>query len=166
MPSIRIHKLSNSGIYYLTLTVIRWYYLFDRHNRWQILLDSLKYCQQHKQLKIYAWVFMLNHIHLLIESPDTTGFLRDFKSFTTNQIIKNIFATEPDVFKIFKVNGKSRIWQSTNMPELVETRKFFEQKVTYIEYNPVRKGYVLEPDYWIWSSANPEKLLELTLLEP
>ena len=107
---------------------------------------------------------MLNHIHLLIESPDTTGFLRDFKSFTTNQIIKNIFATEPDVFKIFKVNGKSRIWQSTNMPELVETRKFFEQKVTYIEYNPVNKGYVRKPQHWVWSSANPEKLLPLANL--
>jgi len=30
------------GTYYLTLTIQRWYYLFDRHNRWQILAESLR----------------------------------------------------------------------------------------------------------------------------
>jgi putative transposase len=43
MPSIRISKELTSGIYYLTFTVRNWYYIFDRHNRFQILADSLKY---------------------------------------------------------------------------------------------------------------------------
>ena len=166
MPSIRVNRQSNSGIYFLTLTVVRWYYLFDRHSRWQVLLDSLKYCQKHKQLKIYAWVFMLNHIHLLIESPDIIGFLRDFKAFTSNELRKNILATEPNILKLFETKNNIQIWQSTNMPELVETPKFFEQKFTYIEYNPVRKGYVRQPQHWVWSSSNSEKLLTLTLLKP
>lgn len=46
MPSVKISKESNSGIYFLTFTVNKWYYLFDRHNRWDILADSLKYCQK------------------------------------------------------------------------------------------------------------------------
>jgi len=37
MPSRRITIELNAGIYYLTLTGERWYYLFDRFNRWQIL---------------------------------------------------------------------------------------------------------------------------------
>ena len=40
MPSRRIATDLNSGTYYLTLTVQRWYYLFDRFDRWQILADS------------------------------------------------------------------------------------------------------------------------------
>ena len=43
MPSIRISKEFASGIYYLTFTVRNWYYLFDRHNRFQILAYSLQY---------------------------------------------------------------------------------------------------------------------------
>ncbi|WP_442499275.1 hypothetical protein [Methylobacter sp. sgz302048] len=48
MPSRRIAAGLNAGTYYLTLTVQRWYYLFDRHNRWQILSDSIRYCQDNK----------------------------------------------------------------------------------------------------------------------
>jgi len=43
MPSRRISAELNTDTYYLTLTVQRWYYLFDRFNCWQILADSLRY---------------------------------------------------------------------------------------------------------------------------
>jgi len=36
MPSRRVAADLNTGTYYLTLTIQRWYYLFDRHNRWQM----------------------------------------------------------------------------------------------------------------------------------
>lgn len=62
MPSRRVAVDLNAGTYYLTLTIQRWYYLFDRHNRWQILAESLRYCQEHKGLELNGFVFMLNHI--------------------------------------------------------------------------------------------------------
>jgi hypothetical protein len=34
MPSRRVAVDLNTGTYYLTLTIQRWYYLFDRHNCW------------------------------------------------------------------------------------------------------------------------------------
>ena len=40
MPSRRVAVDLNTATYYLTLTVQRWYYLLDRHNRWQILAES------------------------------------------------------------------------------------------------------------------------------
>ena len=46
MPSRRVAAELNAGTYYLTLTVQRWYYLFDRYNRWQIMSDSIRYCQR------------------------------------------------------------------------------------------------------------------------
>ena len=54
MPSRRISKQLNAGIYFLTMTIHRWYYLFDRHNRWKILADSIRYCQQNKELTLHA----------------------------------------------------------------------------------------------------------------
>lgn len=52
MPSLRVAADLNAGTYHLTLTIQRWYYLFDRHNRWQILCESLRYCQENKGLEL------------------------------------------------------------------------------------------------------------------
>lgn len=154
MPSVRISKDLNHLPHFLTLTVKRWYYVFDRHNRWQILYNSLKYCQKNKALKIFAWVFMLNHIHLIAQNQDLIGFVRDFKKYTSHQIMRNLRKTEPTVAKLFiEKNGRFSIWQKTNMPKPIETIEFMHQKIRYIENNPVRKGYVKHPEHWIWSSA-------------
>lgn len=157
MPSPRISKELNSSTYFLTFTVKRWYYLFDCHKRWNIIADSLFFCRKHKNLKLYGFVFMLNHIHLAVESPDVSGFTRDFKRHTSREIHKNIVATEPKIEKLFEEPDKTyAIWQETNMPIVLENEKVFLQKLNYIHENPVRKNYVTEQEHWYWSSANPE----------
>lgn len=161
MPSPRISKELNAGIYFFTFTVKRWYYLFDRHNRWKIIADSLEYCRSHKQLKIYGFVFMLNHVHLVVASPDMAGFVRDFKRHTSREIHKNIVATEPNIEKLFlELDGACAVWQETNMPVCLETEKVFFQKLNYVHENPVRKNYVMRAEDWYWSSANPECVLK------
>jgi REP element-mobilizing transposase RayT len=101
MPSRRVPIELNAGTYYLTPTVERWYYLFDRFNRWQILVDSLRYCQEHKGLELNGYVFMLNHFHLMVTSPDVAEFLRDFRRFTSKKFRENIEANEPRVLELF-----------------------------------------------------------------
>jgi putative transposase len=157
MPSIRISKSENSGVYFLTFTVKNWYYVLDRYFRWNILADSLKYLKENKGLKLYSFVFMLNHLHLVIFSEDVAGFLRDFKGFTSKEIFKNIKKTEPNVLKLF-LNEKNQFefWEHTNMPKIIENENFYSQKVEYIHNNPIKKSYVLQPEYWYWSSANPD----------
>ncbi len=56
------------GHYFITCTVHQWVDIFTRKIYIDILLDSLRYCQQHKGLKVYAWVVMSNHIHLIVSS--------------------------------------------------------------------------------------------------
>jgi putative transposase len=157
MPSVRIAKELTDGFYYLTFTVRNWYYILDRHNRFQILADSLKYCQQHKALKIYAYVFMINHMHIIASSPDMIGFVRDDKKYTSIEIQNNIIATEPNVLSLFRLgNGEYEVWSRTNMPKMIENKGYFLQKIKYIHENPVRRQYVKNPEDRIWSSANPE----------
>ncbi len=99
---------------------------------------------------------MLNHIHLIISSPDVSGFIRDFKKFTSKELRKNIEKTEPNVLSLFlEEEGMFSVWEKTNIPKIVETEKFFSQKLEYIHQNPVQKEYVMEPKDWYWSSANP-----------
>lgn len=162
MPSVRVQESIKQEIYFLTFTVHRWYYLFDRYNRWNILLESLKYCQANKELDIFHYVFMLNHIHLIARNKNMAGFIRDFKTFTSKQLKKNITETEPHILKLFDVNGEYHFWQKTNMPEVVINEDFYLVKAKYIEDNPVRKNYVREASHWFYSSANKAaNLLEL-----
>ena len=102
MPINKINQSLTQNAYFITPTIWNWYYIFDRHKRWEIIADSLKFCQRNKELEIYSYVFMLNHLHLIVKSPDVVGFLRDFKKFTSRKLIENIAKTESQVLELFK----------------------------------------------------------------
>lgn len=134
--------------------------MFDRHNRWNILGDAILFAQTQRELKLYGYVFMLNHIHLLVSSPDMISFVRNFKRHTSRELYKNIQQHESNVLELFlDDSGVYQFWQNTNAPKYVESESFFIQKLAYIHYNPVRKQYVDLPEYWKWSSANPKSPL-------
>ena len=53
-----------------------------------IVVDSLRYCQKEKGLKLHAWVIMSNHVHLIASAE--TGIqlgdiMRDLKKYTSKQ---------------------------------------------------------------------------------
>ncbi len=163
MPKSRIFKELNQSFYFITPTIWNWYYIFDRHNRWQIIADSIKFCQENKGLEVYSYVFMLNHLHFIVRSPDIISFLRDFKKFTSKKLIENIAKSEPQILELFCTKDGYRFWKEDNKPKIIESEKFAFQKATYIHNNPVVKGYVNRPENWRWSSANPKS--EIKILE-
>ncbi|MCD7935249.1 MAG: transposase, partial [Tannerellaceae bacterium] len=57
-------------LYFVTTTVVDWIDIFTRPQYKYIIIEFLKYCQQHKGLVIYAWVLMTNHLHLIISSKE------------------------------------------------------------------------------------------------
>ncbi|MDD2839845.1 MAG: hypothetical protein PHY80_01815 [Rickettsiales bacterium] len=157
MPISQIHQENKHCQYFLTITVNKWYDIFDGFDRWTILADSIKYFQKNRGLKIYCYVFMLNHIHLIVQSEDMIGFIRDFKRHTTKELKENIAKHEPNILELFlnKETCEYHFWQETNSPKIIENEKFGLEKLKYILNNPVRKDYVEKPEYWKWSSANP-----------
>ena len=163
MPFARISKEMKSGVWFVTPTVWNWYYVFDRHERWPILAESLNWLMEHRGMTLHAYVFMLNHIHIIFESEDAIACLRDFKRHTSRMIRNNISETEPRLLPLFDNGGGFRLWKEDNQPKWIETERFYEQKVRYIHNNPVVKGYVQRPEYWKWSSANPDSPLKTIL---
>ena len=86
------YKLSEeNGCYYLTLQVVGWVDIFTRKVYRDIVIDSLKYCQQNKGLSLFAYVIMSNHIHLLAQSEygKLSDIIRDFKSFTSKRFSRS-----------------------------------------------------------------------------
>jgi putative transposase len=162
MPSLRVSTRFNKEMHFVTLTIKDWRYVLDRHGRWDILIKSLRYCQEFKELKIYAYVLMINHIHLIVQNPNVAGFLCDFKKHTAFELMKNMRVTEPYLAKLFEIsNGHYQVWEKTNVPKMIETESFFQQKKNYIEENPVDKCYVADPRHWIYSSAFEPNLLKV-----
>jgi REP element-mobilizing transposase RayT len=60
---------------------------FTRSIYFDIVLDSLRFCQKEKGLIIYALVIMSNHIHLILrsETNNLSVSIRDFKN--SHQVI-------------------------------------------------------------------------------
>ena len=156
MPSVRITKELKDKIYFVTFTVHNWYYLFDRHHRLEILKDSFVFSQKNKGLKIFGFVFMLNHLHFIGTAPDMIAVIRDMKTFLAKALKKNVAETERNLLKLFEKDGEYHFWKETNFPKVIESEEFLRQKIEYIESNPVRKQYVLYPEDWRWSSASKE----------
>ena len=100
MMSIGGHKIRDKKqAHFLTFTVVKWIDVFSRQAYRNILLDSFKHCQKEKGLLLHAWCIMSNHVHL-IASPglnerqepveNLSDIIRDFKKYTSKQIIKAI----------------------------------------------------------------------------
>ena len=92
----RIHD--NSRPYFITITVVNWIDVFMRKIHNVTLIDSLKYCQEKKGLEIFAWCLMPSHLHLIVRAREgfiLSDIVRDFKTFTSKKIIKQIL-DEPE----------------------------------------------------------------------
>lgn len=169
-------------IYYLTLQVVEWIDLFTRKSYRDLLVENLAYCQQNKSLEIFAYVIMSNHIHLLARSntDKLSDTIRDFKSFTSKELLKlikepaesrrewilNIFK---DAASRHKRNSEFQLWTHENHAEHIYSNQFISQKICYIHENPVVAGMVLKAEDYPYSSAKNysgnKGLLQVTVID-
>lgn len=87
------YKIRNqNGIYFVTFAVVEWVDVFTRKMYADMVVESLRFCQCEKGLRIHAWCIMSNHIHLIISAEENSlsDILRDFKKFTSRKVIKAI----------------------------------------------------------------------------
>jgi REP element-mobilizing transposase RayT len=162
MPEVRITESLKNHVYFITLMVKGGHHIFDSHQKCEILIKALQYYQLNRRLKIYAYVIMRNHLHLIAEADDMIAFVRDFKKITSTRFKEYIKTNEPNMLKRF-INDKKlfQFWKRGNMPKLVWTERYFRQKKEYIEKNPVRKEYVVYPWEWRYSSASKNPILKI-----
>jgi len=147
--------------YFATGTIIQWLPLFSNPEVVQYVLDSWVFMQEHLRLTLYAFVIMENHLHMVASSDDLSKELGDFKSFTARQIIdyykrndsRSVLRALSDGKQPFKKDREHQFWQEGSHPQQIRTREMMTQKIEYIHYNPVRRGYVDDPSHWRYSSA-------------
>ena len=104
---------------------------------------------------------MENHLHLVAGSSSLGKEIANFKSFTARKSIdyyqehNNQYALELLASNKldFKTDRPFQFWQEGSHPERVNDEVMMQQKVDYIHNNPVRRGYVDQPEHWRYSSA-------------
>ena len=149
------------GVYSVTSTIVEWIPIFTSKAYFEILVDALKFCQSNKNLKVYAFVILENHFHLVISGPELSHIMQSLKRHTSKQIIQ-LLQTHKKAWllnqlayykKKYKTESTHQIWQEGFHPELIQNEEVLIQKIEYIHNNPVKRGYVERPEHWIYSSA-------------
>lgn len=146
--------------HFITVTVLHWIPVFTRPATVDILLESLRYLMN-EGLKVYAYVILENHMHLLVQSNQLNKDIARFKSFTAKRLIRyldeNNVKTILEQLAFYKKAHKDdrayQFWQEGVHPEWIQNEAMMQQKVEYIHQNPVKRGYVNEAEHWRYSSA-------------
>ncbi len=155
------------GIYFLTMTVIHWIDVFSRREYRDIIVASLNFCIKNKGLKVFSWVVMSNHIHLVAQVKEpfgVSGVLRDFKKFTSKEIMKAIIDIPEsrrewllDKFSFeARRTGRAenyKFWKDSNHAIYIDSNIDIWEKIDYIHLNPVSTNIVEEAEDYIYSSA-------------
>ncbi len=170
-------KTYSEELNFVTLTVVDWIDLFTKRAYSDFVMESLYYCMKEKNLQIYAFVLMTNHLHMIVKAKDPSlpDVLRDFKSFTSKKIFEMV-ATNPQegrkgwMLKAFRIHGMQnelnryhQLWQNGSHPVALFSNKVIQQKLDYIHDNPVRAGFVDEASKYFYSSANPNNPLGIKI---
>lgn len=106
------------------------------------LLDVLRgECTAHS-MNVYAYCFMLDHLHLelvgLAEDADLIQTLKGFKGETTS---------------VGRAVGIRNVWQKGYYDHILREDENADAVAWYIFNNPVRKGLVKDPRAWPYSGS-------------
>ncbi len=93
-------------------------------------------------VEIHAWVFMTNHVHLLV-TPLTKAAISHLMQSIGRRYVR-YFNKE--------YHRSGTLWEGRFKSCLVQSDHYFLECQRYIELNPVRAGMVSDPADYIWSS--------------
>ncbi|EHQ28610.1 hypothetical protein Mucpa_4520 [Mucilaginibacter paludis DSM 18603] len=148
-------------VYFYTATILHWKKLLGPEKFKLFVLNSLKFLVENKKIKVYGFVIMPNHIHLLFENIAINGKEMpyvSFMKFTGHQFLHELRKTDL-LLESFKVERNSRdyqFWQRNALPIEIFSREICEQKLDYIHHNPLQSHWSLvdDPNDYEFSSCS------------
>jgi putative transposase len=101
----------------------------------------LERTRQRHEARIYAYVLMPEHVHLLINEPPRillAQFLKSFKQAASRQL----------------KGERERFWQDRYVDRNIRGEEARSDVIQYIHRNPVKRGLAARPEDYPWSSYN------------
>jgi len=148
-------------VYFWTSTIVGWKHLLKKDKYKETVVKSLENLAQRNLIKVYGFVLMPNHVHLIWEMlqmnnkemPDSS-----FTKFTAHEFKKDLKMHHPEVLEIFKSDKYDRqyqFWQRDALAVPILDKQMLLQKLDYIHLNPLKEHWNLSsrPEDYKWSSA-------------
>jgi len=147
--------------YFITCTVLHWIPLFTRPESVEILFESFRYLQKNDNFKLFGYVILENHLHMIAGSDDISQSIKKFKSYTAKVLLEllqvNRVQTILDQLAFYKKAHKTQttyqLWQEGSAFKLIQSEAMMLERINYIHNNPIKRGYVDEAAHWRYSSA-------------
>ncbi|MDR9419950.1 REP-associated tyrosine transposase [Gracilimonas sp.] len=160
MGRSRYKILDESYPYFITSSIVGGYSLFKEKRFINVIIDGLNFLSRERNISIYAYVIMPNHLHFISQGRNLSKYVSSFKSFAARQSIDKLKEEENefwlDRLKEARVNTKIdreyQLWTEGFHPKQIFSSKVMEQKINYIHYNPVTAGLVEKESDWLYSS--------------
>jgi len=127
-----------------------------------LVLQSIRYAQEHRQCELYAACVMPDHVHLLLE-PQIKEQDREGRPvfWGLSEILQGIkSASAHNINKALAQTG--HIWEQESMDRMIRGQADLEEKFHYICRNPWDAGVaeVTENYRWLWTPGPAEPRAE------
>ena len=117
--------------------------VFEDEEDFRKYLDMLLRYKEKYQFKMYHYVLMTNHVHLVIEPSESGGSL--------SEIMKGINLAYAQHFKR-RYNHTGHFWQDRYKSIIISKDEYLLACGSYVELNPVRAKIAADPKDYTWSS--------------
>ena len=153
------------NLYFVTTSAIQHSHLFISDVMKRMVIDSLDCMRLRKRLKLFAFVIMPNHIHIIIQchaDDPLANVIRDLKKHTADRLVRHHRAECNNSFLDFLASEVTRpekqqykVWDDGYLAKDVFSAEFLRQKMNYVHNNPCQTHWNLaqSPEDYIWSSA-------------
>ena len=119
--------------------------IFRDESDYKKYIDILLKYKDTYRFKLYHYVLMSNHVHLVMEVAEQGGDL--------SQIMKGINLSYVQYYKSrYKHSG--HFWQDRYKSIIISKDTYLLACGSYVELNPVRAGMAVDPKDYRWSSYN------------
>ena len=120
-------------------------------------LARLERVRRRYRFVVAGYIIMPEHVHLLLGEPERgnpSKVMQAIKQGFARRLLGKLRAArDPRQGRLWDtVLDSGHIWQARFYDFVVFTDKKRIEKLCYIHRNPVKRGLVLEPQQWNWSS--------------
>ena len=154
-----LKRFHNSGqTHFLTFSCYHRLPLLAQLHMQDAFLRALEQMRGRFRMRVYGYVVMPEHIHLLLSEPAGTMLpkaVQMLKSRVSFQARKEGKRTA----------GGTPFWQARYYDHNVRNDEGFVTQLRYIHRNPVKRGLCAKPEDWPWSSFGAWALGEVGVVE-
>ena len=154
-----LRRLHHSGqSHFLTFSCYHRLPLLAQLHMQDAFLLALEQTRRRFQMRIYGYVVMPEHVHLLLSEPGGEMLSRAVQVLKSKVSIQSRKQRE-------RLAGDLPFWQARYFDHNVRNYEGFITQLRYIHRNPVKRGLCNAPDAWPWSSFRAWALGEVGIVE-